>query len=382
MQVFKVYFKIIQKNLSGIMIYFMIFLALSVLFSITAPAQNDAGFVQSKSRIAVINEDDAQFSQSLEQYLGETQIIVPLSHDSESLLDALFIGDISYILRIPKGFSENFLNGSNTVTLEKTTAPDSLTALQIDFMINRYLSIAGVYTSALPDIDAGTLKEYISADLAKEATVVVPSDNKPRMQSSGLYNYFMYFSYASMAIIVLGVTTILLVFNNRELKRRNLASPMPGLSMNLQLVLGNVVFSLVAWGIVSAIGLLLYPPDSFAQAAPLLLNALAYTFVCLSAAMLIGVLIKSRNAQSAIATVLSLGLCFLSGVFVPRELLGDTVLTIASFTPAYWYVGAIAEFANGFSDSAVISLLIQLGYAVTLLVVSLAVSRHKAAESQ
>ena len=72
----------------------------------------------------------------------------------------------------------------------------------------------------------------------------------------------------------------------------------------------------------------------------LCINALVFTISALSISYLVGLLIKSRNAQSAIANVLSLGFSFLSGVFIPQELLSDKALAIASFNPTYWYVKA------------------------------------------
>jgi len=44
--------------------------------------------------------------------------------------------------------------------------------------------------------------------------------------------------------------------------------------------------------------------------------------------------------MSAAANVFSLGSCFISGVFVPQDLMSNTVLKIASFTPNYWFVKA------------------------------------------
>jgi ABC-2 type transport system permease protein len=38
--------------------------------------------------------------------------------------------------------------------------------------------------------------------------------------------------------------------------------------------------------------------------------------------------------------VLTLGMSFISGVFVPQAILGKTVLTIAQFTPVFWFVKA------------------------------------------
>ena len=112
-------------------------------------------------------------------------------------------------------------------------------------------------------------------------------------------------------------------------------------------------------------------------------NALVYTLACLGISFLISQFIRKRNVQQPIANVLSLGTCFISGVFVPQSMLGGTVQTLASFTPTYWYVRAINEIdsLSVFTSQTVQPitgyLLIQAGFVIALLAVSLAVIRQK-----
>ncbi|MFA6309763.1 MAG: ABC transporter permease, partial [Clostridia bacterium] len=115
----------------------------------------------------------------------------------------------------------------------------------------------------------------------------------------------------------------------------------------------------------------------------MVINALIFTFVCLSIGFIIGTFIKSRNAQSAIANVLTLGLCFIGGVFVPQEFLGGTVQSIARFTPTYWYVKVINDLDKlpGFTFSNLkpvfLEMLMQLLFAVGLLAIGLLISRRR-----
>lgn len=113
------------------------------------------------------------------------------------------------------------------------------------------------------------------------------------------------------------------------------------------------------------------------------LNGLVFTIAVLSISYLVGLLTKNRNAQSAIANVVSLGFSFLSGAFVPQELLSDKVLTIASFNPTYWYVkanNAIGKLSNFNFDnlsSILIYMLIELGFAIAIFSVALVISKQK-----
>ncbi|MFA9380546.1 MAG: ABC transporter permease [Acetanaerobacterium sp.] len=383
MQVFKVYFQVIKKNLPQMSIYLIVFVALAIAFTQFAPASASVSFSETKSRIAVINEDDNQpFAQALYDYLDKNAVIVDIETDRDALQDALFFRDAEYILRIPAGYSESFLSASDDILLEKTTAPDSVAAVSVDFLLSRYLNLAHIYTAALPDLSSEELTAHIESDLANTAAVRIDGVHA-KVQESSLRYYFSFFAYSAMAIMVLGVTSILLVFGDKNLRRRNQASPVKNLSLNLQLVLGNLVFAMTVWAALCAFGFILYPREMQPDVViPLMLNALIYTLVCLAISFLCGNLIKNKNAQSAVANVLSLGLCFISGVFVPQELLGQTVLSISSFTPTYWYVSAVQELGAGFTLTGVYAMLIQLGFAVTFLVIALAVARYKSTSSE
>jgi len=74
---------------------------------------------------------------------------------------------------------------------------------------------------------------------------------------------------------------------------------------------------------------------------------------------------------------------FISGVFVPQELLGSHVLKIASFTPVYWYVRANNTIAglNAFTPDTlkpvINDFLIIIGFGTAFFSVSLALRKQK-----
>lgn len=113
------------------------------------------------------------------------------------------------------------------------------------------------------------------------------------------------------------------------------------------------------------------------------INLFVFMLAALSLSFLLGSVIKNRNAQNAAANTISLGMSFLSGVFVPQYILSGTVKAIASFTPTYWFVkanneiGGIVSF-NGSNLSSIIgSYLIQLGFAAGLLVLTFIITKQK-----
>ncbi len=386
MQVFKLFFKIVWRNLPTISIYLFVFLALSILFSSMGPSSDSAGFESARIHLAIFNEDgDAALARGLDEYLRENTAPTALGDDIEAQRDALFYREAEYILTIPAGFSESFLSGDGLVVLEKMAIPNSSSDVQVEFLINRYLGLARTYAAALSDASPDALIESVAGSLQKTADAHLIDANggadKPRINY-----YFTYFPYSVMSIMILAITSVMLAFGATDIRRRNAAAPMANLSLNLQLVCGSLLFSLFVWGLLSLAGALMYPESLEMSTFPmLLLNALVCTMVCLSLSFLLGNLVKNRNTQSAVSNVVSMGLCFISGVFVPQEFLGSTVQKIASFTPIHWYVRVVNMLAPGAAVSeamgqAARALLIQAGFALAFLAIALAIARHKSIE--
>lgn len=384
MQVFKVYFKIIKKNLAQMSIYFIVFLTLSVLLANAGESRVSGGFSETRSNIALFNYDaGSPLSEGLAQYLSENANIINISDDTLSVQDALFFRQVVYIVKIPKGFSEAFLKGSDAAMLEKTTVPDSTSGIYMDLLIDRYLNTAALYSQNVPGIGEEQLVSNVNSDLELKADVSVISYG-PTSGVSGQSYYYTYLVYSIMAILILGVTSNMIVFNEPDIKRRNLSSPMSTLGMSMQLLLANLTFAAAVWAAMVLLSFFIYGQSLLnPNTLLLMLNSLVLTLVCMSISFLVGSLIKSRNAQSAVANVLSLGLCFIGGVFVPQELLGETILKIASFTPTYWYVKSVRDISSlvDFSSANLApifySTLIQLGFAAVILTVSLVIAKQK-----
>ncbi|MBP5268944.1 MAG: ABC transporter permease, partial [Ruminococcus sp.] len=69
------------------------------------------------------------------------------------------------------------------------------------------------------------------------------------------------------------------------------------------------------------------------------------------------------------SNVISLVMSFRCGVFVPQTMLGDTVISIGKFLPAFWYI-KVSDMLTGAqifnASKAAQYLLIEAGFAVAL----------------
>ena len=384
MQVFKVYFKIIKANMKQISIYLAVFLVVAFAYSMSIKPKGEENFSQTKTNIAFINlGENTALTQGFKEYLSKYVNFIEIENKQDKLQDALFFRDVEYILTIPKDFTKDFLQGK-PVEVEKTIVPNSTTRMYVDMAVNKYLNLARVYVNNLPGITEENLVKAVAKGVTSEAQVQLKTFGAKKQNNAFAVSYFNYLAYSLYAILILGVSSTLMVFNDKNINRRNLCSPMKNRTFNLQMIMANLIFALVSYVALVSLGFIINRENMMSFNGLLLcINALVFTIAALSISYLVGLLIKGRSAQSSMANVLSLGFSFLSGVFVPQEFLSDKVLTIASFNPTYWYVkannaiGTLSSFSFNNLSKILTYMLIELGFAMAIFSVALVISKQK-----
>jgi len=388
MQVFKLCMNIIRKNLPIMLIYVVIFLFVSLIISSSATddtQQKEASFTPQKINIAFISEENSILIDGFRAELEKIANFIPVDDERQALQDALFFRSVSYILRVPAGFTEKFMRGEN-IQLEKTIVPDSTSNIYIDLCIDKYFNTARLYIKHMEGVTQETLVRNLESDLSLSTAVEIKAKTGTKVNQSYANYFFNYFSYSLLSVIILGMSTLMLVFNNRDLKMRNQCSPLSATSINLQFVLSNLLFTFVTWLVMVLLCLIVNYKNSLStNTVFFLLSSFVFAFCCSSISFLIGNLIKSEGAISAVTNIVALGSCFISGVFVPQELIGKNVLKIASFTPTYWYVKANNTIANlnqfDFAHRKTVfsDLLIVAGFGLAFFSVALVIAKKKRA---
>lgn len=383
MQVYKVLFKVIQKNLGQLVIYVVVFLMMTILLASTYTNPGKVDFTETKTNIAFINEDtDSVLIKGFKDYLSQYANFVTITDDKQ-LKDALFFREIEYIVRIPDGFTEGFLTGNN-VQIEKTSVPGATSSIFMDRVLNKYFDTANIYLNSGVSMTDEQLAASIEKDLSIKTDVTLENSGMQKNNNEKCNYYFNFLSYSLFTILILGVTAVMIVFHNTDLRRRNTCSPMKLKSMNTQILLGNLSFGILAWFIMISASFIMYGSYMFTGKGLLfLLNSLVFTLSALSISYLISNFVKDRNAMSAVSNVVALGTCFIGGAFVPQELLGKSVLKIASFTPTYWFIksnNAITDLANYDFETLrplFINMTIMIGFAIAFLTIALVVNKQR-----
>lgn len=393
MKVFKVYFKIIKKNLPMLSIYIAIFMLFALLLTISGAGETMNNFSETKNRVMIINNDDASpLTAGLIDYLTEKSVIVQPAMSEEGIQDALFYEDAAYILTIPKGFAADFLSGTHSLVLGKQSIPNSTAGVQLDMLIEKYLNEFNLYVKAkgTASADDAALTEtaaLVKADLQNEADVVWAGAAPTSSITKASY-FFNYLPYSLLSIMILAVSSIMQVFAKGDLKKRMQCSPTKATRINIELLLGNLCFAVIVWILLIILSLILTGTSiTDGRMQLMILNALVFSFTALSLSFLLGHLIRGPGAQHSVANVIALGTSFISGVFVPQALLGDTVKYIASFTPTYWYVtgvgdiAALSSFTWAETQTIYTGMLIQIGFAAAFLIVALVLGRQRKRKS-
>lgn len=114
------------------------------------------------------------------------------------------------------------------------------------------------------------------------------------------------------------------------------------------------------------------------------LNVFSFLFVAMAIVFLLGQILRKNTVIGMVSNVLSLGLSFLSGIFVPLEYLGDGIIRLAHFLPTYWYVLGV-RFIDSYAGGEPLTPLaqyigIQILFAVALAALGLAYSKAKAGQ--
>ena len=268
--------------------------------------------------------------------------------------------------------------------LEKTAVPDSISSTYLDLFIEQYFNTARLYVQQMENISQESLVQYLRSDLAVGASVELKTIGEQPLNQNFANYFFNFLAFSLLSVLILGMGTLLLVFYDTDLMRRNTCAPLSSSSVNLQFILAILVFTVLAWSIMVAFCLLFNYKNSLnLNTLYFVINSLVFAVCGTGISFLIGNLVKSHNAIPAVNNVVTLGLCFISGVFVPMKLIADSVLRIASFTPTYWFVKAnnqiakLTQFDFANLEPIFTSMLIQLGFALAFFAAAVVANKKR-----
>lgn len=379
MTVFKGYMKILKKNIGLVMIYLVIFFSVAMALQAAARKEHLEDFQKTSVDIAVANQDDSILSHALTDYLKTIHNVSEISSDPSVMQEELYYRNAEYIVQIPENFYETCIVQGNPISVTKV--PGSYTSFYVDQQINAWLNNIRTYIAS-----GFSQKEAAKAALVQPAVnVSMYQDEATTTETPGYTYYFRYVPYLFLAVLCYSMGYILLAFQKEDIRKRMQASAVSIRRQNLEGLLAMFTIGLGLWLIAIVGSLIMYQQKLLTSGVLIyyLLNTFLMMIVALSLSYLLGLFVKNSNMLNGISNIVSLGMCFLSGVFVPMSVMDKKVLKIAQFLPVYWYENVnetLSQYHIISGDVAVDiwkSMGIQLVFALAILAMILAVSKYK-----
>lgn len=389
MQVFKTYFKVFQKNSFGIGMCIVIFAVISILMASQMNSSSPNTLEHTKVRVTIINHDEkSQLLAGFTSFLEEYAVLTAVTDNKEDIQKAVFARRADYIITIPEDFTQSMQEGA-VPKLEVIAIDKAARTYQMNMLVNKYLNLTAMFLSENPNISPQLLQTQLKNALQHNAQISILTNIPP--QNRDYLIYFNFLPFVLLATTILGITPVMFTFNRNAIYRKNTTSPLKLTSMKAQIILGNFCLALFIWAIMIAVGILVYHEHFTADAQfyTVLFNSFILLIVCISISSLTGLFIKTNESRDAIINIVSLGSCYIGGVLVNQQLLGDTVNQVAAFTPVHWYVKVNDLVWRGGgslggvdSDKIAQAMGIQLLFAMTFFAVAIAYSKAKRKSTQ
>lgn len=382
MPIFQAFFKTLKKRSFSVIIYFCIFVVLALMMSGNGKKQIEVAYKDTKVDIAVLDRDNSVLSKSLYRYLADTQNIVKIKDDKESISDELFFRNVEYVLIIKKGFEEGIKSGKYEDVVENVKVPQSVSGQLLDSKINQYLTELSAYTAAGYSPEEAAESALKTSEI--KVNVKLDKIQGEGEEKSSAYYYYLFIPYVLIGMLMSGIGGILITFRKKDLNWRIKCSSLSEIRKNTILITACAIFSLACWALFVLLSLVLYHDNVMTgKGALFILNSLVFLLVALSLIYMVSFLVKSLNALNMASNVISLGLSFLGGIFVPLEFMSKHVVQFSKALPTYWYVmtsRTIDSFSSTAEQYHIIfrNLGIELLFAVVFFVIAVYLSKSRA----
>lgn len=377
MQVYKVFFQILNKQKGQIIMYLGIFMGIALAVSSQKGKSTEVAFEASSYQFAIFDEDNSSVSKALIQNLETNNERVTIVDSKESIQDELYNRNVYSVLRIPEGFGDS-LKDEEVKKIDITSVPGTVYKETFESLTTQYITVLrGYLAGGFTEEEA--IKKAGSVD---DSEISVAVEGGSSTKHSSVYHFFAYVPYILLSLCIVGISPVLVVFHKKDVRDRIQCSSYSLMKTNRELILGTVTAGLL-FGVLYFLCSLIGAGGAVISVKGVLacINMFAFLFVALGIVFLLGQVSKKTTAISMVSNVLALGMSFLTGIFVPLEFLGDGIIQFAHFLPSYWYILGV-RLIDTYTEGADLTLLwqyvgIQLLFAAAIIAVGLAYSRIK-----
>ena len=343
----------------------LIFFVIASLFSTLGGSDT---FESETLGITVVDASESETSAALIEYLSskhEVEVIDEL--DRTYLEEKVFLMEIHGAVIIDSNFENQVKTGEPAV--EIISDERAAASIQLDSEISKFLMFANAQFNAAGSLNADTLQTALTDTVDVELNGKGTSAVEENYTNAASYSNFA--AYWLMLFIMLTVGNLMSEFNKPELQKRMISAPVSSTSSALQILGAQAlvgIFSVLImfFGLVA----LYYDRLEGMPLAHILLALILIMAFTLAMQYAINALTTNRFIVNGLTNLITLGLAFLSGIFIPIELFGSTAQHIAEFLPLYHYTQIYAASDISWSESA-LSISILLLYTLAFLIIGI-----------
>ncbi|MGO4938287.1 ABC transporter permease [Fundicoccus sp. Sow4_H7] len=349
MQVFKLFYKLLNDNRVAIIAYFLLLMFIMVPVNQTFENELNTEFVVERSSVAVFNHDaDNVHSQHLVDYLSKNTDLVAIEENREAIADAFYDGKIQYALTIPEGYGDSLTgNSRHEIPLEKEVLNSEAHEAFVDNLLTVYINNARVNSANLvANPSKEQLNNYFtrldqSLDTSIEIIQAEVDTELARINAfGGFFTHYASYIFISTFITTFGYAIISM--RNAEIVKRDRMGQLTEGNRLFQTILGSLTFAFIYWFLLMLVAYFMYGPATLftSQGFLLLLSSFLSCFGIQAMAFFIVTISPNKGIINFMATFVGLFLAFASGLFVPREFVSPVMQQVASVGSPIWQVRA------------------------------------------
>lgn len=345
MTVYRYFLKLAYRNKKSIIIYSLIYFFLMILTGINMDS-NDKNYKDIGISIGYMDNSETDISRGLIKSLENKNYIEPIDFNYDEIKEELYLERYEAIIVIPKDFKERVLAKEENI-IEVFKDPKSMYTVNLENEIGKYLSFFNAMNSN-GNYDMDQLERVLKTET--DVSIVGDSQIKSRIEY-WFTNYFNYLSYILILVFITIFGRLMQELGDDELMKRVSLSSMSNFKYNKELYLGQLTVA----GVLTTIYIFAAIIFKFKFIGELaigkyVINTIFFAFSILGLSFLINNSVRSNFMIAGIGTLLSLGVSFISGVFVSQDMLSEGTLRLARFFPSYYYIRANNMTINSIMD--------------------------------
>lgn len=291
-------------------------------------------------QIGYIDLDDTKLSNNIINYLNESHNL--LSIDIDEVNSLILSGDIVYAVKIPIGYSEDFISGNNPQIIGYESMDDNLYRnfhMALEDYINT-LNVLAINSNRDEDKFYERLEYYSNNRVFEVESISGSADNLVIGSSVG---------FLIMGILFFSVRSLVLIMKD---KKSNILDRLMTTPLTMKSYVFENLLSFILVSIIQILGILMmlsyvYRLDLSGYFFKLFIVLFLFSVNSIALSMTFIGFSNDINKINTISTLLLTPMLMIGGAFWPREIMPDILIKVGYIIPVTWAMEASQKIVVG-----------------------------------